>query len=82
MRRLEDFAGRYRSPEVGEIVLAIDGSRLHLQAGSLSLTLFPIAASRFAAIERDLQFAFDGARMTVHEAGKVVSPATREPPAH
>jgi ketosteroid isomerase-like protein len=82
LRRRPDVAGRYRSPQVGEIVVAVDGSHLHLQAGSLSLTLFPVAASRFAAVERDLQFEFEGTRMTVHEAGKVVSTTTRETPAH
>lgn len=50
-----------------------------MTSGSLSLTLLPVSAGRFAVSERDLEFAFDGDQMTVLENGTPVTSAKREP---
>lgn len=76
--RLPSFAGRYRSPDFGDVVITVEAGSLRMRSGSLSLALFPVSASRFAAWERDLQFDFIGDRLTVLEGGAPVASATRE----
>ena len=79
------FAGRYRSQHVGDIVVIVDGDHLKLTAGTLVVTLYPEAANRFFAKERDLRFQFDvggegkARALAVYENGAVSERAERVP---
>ena len=76
--RLPSFAGRYRSPDFGDVTLSVEGQGLRMQSGNLSLALFPISDARFAATDRDLQFAFDGDQVTIFDGGQAVTTARRQ----
>lgn len=82
---LAAFAGRYRSAHVGDIVVVVEGNHLKLTAGSLVVTLYPEAANRFFAKERDLRFQFDvgsegkAGALAVYENGSVSERAQRLP---
>lgn len=65
--------GRYRTGQTGDLTVTAEGDHLRLVAGSLSVTLLPMTADRFAARERDLQFEFDtGARADGRAASVIV----------
>ncbi|WP_372693676.1 hypothetical protein [Brevundimonas sp.] len=76
--RLPSFAGRYRSSDFGDVILSVEGQGLRMQSGNLSLALFPISDARFAATDRDLQFAFDGDVVTIFDGGQAVTTAQRQ----
>ncbi|WP_258167594.1 DUF4440 domain-containing protein [Xanthomonas hortorum] len=56
---LQRYAGRYRSPRIGIIRIAVAGDYLTLTAGSFIATLYPQSTTRFFAMERDLRFDFE-----------------------
>jgi len=77
--QLARFAGRYRSARVGDIQVAVDGDHLRLVAGSFVATLHPRSPTVFFAMERDLEFEFegeDGRALVVRENG---TPGERAP---
>lgn len=76
--RLPAFAGRYRSPDFGDVVIAVQHNGLQMTSGTLLLVLFPVSVDHFAASDRDLQFAFDGDHLTVLQDGTPVTTAIRE----
>ena len=76
--RLSLLAGRYLSPDFGDVTLSVEGRGLRMQSGDLSLVLFPVSGARFAATDRDLQFAFDGDEVTIFEDGQAVTTARRQ----
>ena len=77
--------GRYRTEQSGDLTVTGEGDHLRLVSGSLSVTLFPVSAQRFAAQERDLQFEFEGgprsdghaASVIIYEHGSRVATGTR-----
>ena len=81
---LERYAGRYRSPRIGTIQVAVAGDHLLLTAGSFVATLYPQSTTRFFAMERDLRFDFEGGdnalpkSLAVYENGVVSERAVRE----
>jgi hypothetical protein len=77
--RLPDYAGRYQSADFGDVVISVEGEGLRMRSGDLSLSLFPVSPTRFAAVERDLQFEFGGDVLTVLEGGTAVTTARRVP---
>lgn len=76
--RLSTFVGRYQSPDFGEVVISAEGNGLRMTSGNLSLAILPVSTNRFAASDRDLQFAFDGDRMTILQDGTAITSATRK----
>ena len=60
------------------MTLSVEGRGLRMQSGDLSLVLFPISEARFAATDRDLQFAFDGDEVTIFDGGQAVTTARRQ----
>ncbi|CAD0332016.1 DUF3471 domain-containing protein [Xanthomonas hortorum pv. cynarae] len=84
---LQRYAGRYRSPRIGIIQIAVAGDHLTLTDGSFIATLYPQSTMRFFAMERDLRFDFetngDGLSkvLEVYENGVVSERAMREDPA-
>ncbi|MEE7560881.1 DUF4440 domain-containing protein [Xanthomonas sp. Kuri4-2] len=80
---LATYAGRYRSPLIGDIVVAVDGDHLALTAGDFVATLHPETRTRFFALERDLRFEFEGdagraaTGLVVYENGVVSERAPR-----
>lgn len=81
--RLATYAGRYRSPRIGDILVSIDGDHLKLTAGDFVATLYPETPTRFFAMERDLRFEFENGAdgdvqaLAVYENGKVSERAVR-----
>ncbi|MBB5863417.1 DUF4440 domain-containing protein [Xanthomonas sp. 3058] len=81
---LARYAGRYRAPRVGMILIAVDGDHLVLTAGSFVATLRPQSVRRFFALERDLQFDFEGGdhaapgSLAVYENGVLSERASRQ----
>lgn len=80
---LAAYAGRYRSPRIGDILVTVDGHHLKLTAGNFVATLYPESPTRFFAMERDLRFDFElgekgkpGA-LVVYENGAVTERAQR-----
>nr|WP_180337171.1 DUF3471 domain-containing protein [Xanthomonas hortorum] len=84
---MQRYAGRYRSPRIGIIQIAVAGDHLTLTAGSFIATLYAQSTTRFFALERDLRFDFepngDGISkiLVVDENGVVSERAMREDPA-
>lgn len=76
--RLPQYAGRYRSPDFGDVTLSVEGQGLRMQSGDLSLVLFPVSEAHFAATDRDLQFAFNGDEVTIFDGGQAVTTARRQ----
>lgn len=56
---LAAYAGRYRSPRIGDILVAVEGDHLKLTAGNFVVALFAESSTRFFAKERDLRFEFE-----------------------
>lgn len=75
--RLPTLAGRYQSREFGELLLTVEPNGLRMKSGDLSLVLIPVSSSRFAALERDLQFEFDEDTVTILQNGTPVTTAIR-----
>lgn len=71
------YAGRYRSADFGDIWISVEGIRLQMRSGDLTLFLIPVGPHRFAAEARDLQVDFDDEGLTVFEAGTPVAAASR-----
>jgi len=77
------YAGRYRAPRIGDILVSVDGDHLKLTAGSFVATLYPESPIRFFAMERDLRFEFErgedgkGQALAVYENGSVSERAQR-----
>lgn len=80
---LARYAGRYRSPRIGEIAVAVEDDHLTLVAGSFHATLYPESPQRFFAMERDLRFEFEGGgdgkaqALAVYELGALSERAQR-----
>lgn len=80
---LATYAGRYRSPRIGDILVSVEGDHLKLTAGSFVATLYPETPTRFFAMERDLRFDFESGgdgdvrALAVYENGKVSERAAR-----
>lgn len=83
VRELRRYAGSYRSSQIGEILVTVDGDHLKLTAGDFAVTLYPESASRFFAIEKDLRFDFEPSTgdivesLAVYENGTVTERALR-----
>jgi ketosteroid isomerase-like protein len=80
---LAAYAGHYRSPRIGDILVSVEGDHLKLAAGSFVATLYPETQTRFFAMERDLRFEFERGKegnvqmLTVYENGAVSERAPR-----
>lgn len=82
---LAALAGHYTGSRIPDIVVAVHDDGLTLTAGDLVLTLHAATATRFFALERDLQFEFatvpgqpDARTLTVYEHGTVAETAARK----
>lgn len=77
LARLPTLAGQYQSRDFGEVSVSVEGGGLRMKSGDLSLMLIPVSADRFAALDRDLQFDFDGDTLVVLQNGTPVTTATK-----
>jgi len=81
---LAKFAGRYATPQHGDIEFAIESTHLKMTAGSLTLAVYPLSPTQFFAKERDLRFEFSDPKngtfrhVDVRESGNVVDSAQRK----
>jgi len=80
---LAAYAGRYRSPRIGDILVTVDGDHLKLAAGNFVVALYPESQIRFFAMERDLRFEFESGEngkvqtLAVYENGAISERAQR-----
>ncbi len=73
---LANYAGRYHSKRIGDILVTVDGDHLKLTAGSFVATLYPESSTRFFAIERDIRFDFEVGENGVPESLAVYENST------
>lgn len=80
---LQAYAGRYRSPRIGDVLVSVSGDHLKLAAGGFVATLYPETQTRFFAMERDLRFEFESKgngnvqALAVYENGAISERALR-----
>lgn len=79
---LQRYVGHYASP-VGDIAVTLEGTRLHVVSGGLSVDLAALGVAKFQAQGRPLTFEFVTfedriEKVVVSENGAVVSEGTRQ----
>lgn len=80
---LLQYVGKYEAPQTGTIVIAQEGSSLHIQAEGFQANIFPETENTFFLKDRDVQFEFvkddkdKVLKMMVRENGEIVEEARK-----